>query len=122
MDPLKDHFGVEGICVTLAGTEPGFITSRGYRAAETRPVCARQLSDELRMQEFSRIHGAESSVYWANKMHALMRRAEWDIGRDQIAHLMRNGGLRRAIRSRQPLTANLASKVAGLFSDLAQRR
>jgi len=37
IDLFKDRFGVEPICVTLAGTERGFITARGYRAAKRRP-------------------------------------------------------------------------------------
>lgn len=51
-DPLRGH--VQGslrrscaLCRTLRATECGFITSRGYRAAKSRPLSARALSDEL---------------------------------------------------------------------------
>ena len=45
IDMYRDQFGVELICRTLAAREGGFITSRGYRAAKTRPACERQIRD-----------------------------------------------------------------------------
>ena len=38
IDMYKDRFGAWPICRTLGATEGGFITSRGYRAAKTRPI------------------------------------------------------------------------------------
>lgn len=55
-DLFEDRFGVKPICVTLEGTERGFITARGYRAAKRRPSSARSLRDELLMEELTRIH------------------------------------------------------------------
>ena len=43
IDMYRDQFGVELICRTLAAREGGFMTSRGYRAAKTRPACERQI-------------------------------------------------------------------------------
>ena len=119
---FKDRFGVEPICATLAGTERGFITARGYRAVKTRPACARRLRDELLIGEIARIHAANYSVYGVRKMHAAMRRAGWEIGRDQVARLMRKTGLRGAIRGRKPITTTPAAKAAGRFPNLVQRR
>ena len=70
------------ICVMLAGTERGFITARGYRAAKVRLSSARSLRDELLMEELTRIHGANYSVYGVRKMHAAMRQAGRLVGRD----------------------------------------
>lgn len=57
VDVHCDRFGVEAICCrTLGATECGFITSRGYRAAETRPPSAFMLRDELFTAEVERVH------------------------------------------------------------------
>lgn len=66
----------------------GFITARGYRAGKTRPPSARTLKDELLVPEIARLHAENYGVYGVRKMHALMRRPGWDIGRDQTARLM----------------------------------
>ena len=47
IDEHKDQFGVEAICRVLRPAVRGFITSRGYRAAKTRPPSTRSLKDEL---------------------------------------------------------------------------
>ena len=36
IEVFRDQFGVEPICATLGGTDRGFLTARGYRAARTR--------------------------------------------------------------------------------------
>ena len=46
IDEHRDRFGVEAICRTLRATTCGFITSRAYRAAKTRPASVRALRDE----------------------------------------------------------------------------
>lgn len=50
IDMYRDRFGVELICRTLAATAGGFITSRGNRAAKTRRVSARAVSDVSRVR------------------------------------------------------------------------
>ena len=53
IDEHKDQFGVEAICRVLRPAVRGFITSRGYRAAKTRPPSARALQDELLVPEIT---------------------------------------------------------------------
>ncbi|MEV8404207.1 IS3 family transposase, partial [Streptomyces niveus] len=89
IDEHRDQFGVEAICRTLRATECGFITSRGYRAAKTRPRSSRTLRDGILVEELRRIHAENYGVYGVRKMHHAMRRAGWQIGRDQVARLMR---------------------------------
>lgn len=88
IDMVKHRFGVEAICRVLRATESGFITARGFRAAKTRPLSARRLSDGLLGAEISRLHGENYGVYGVRKMHALMRRQGWAIGRDQTGRIM----------------------------------
>ena len=56
IDEHRDRFGVEAICRVLSATDCGFITSRGYRAAKTRPRSSRTLRDGILVEELRRIH------------------------------------------------------------------
>ena len=68
IDMHREQFGVEAICRILGATECGFITSRGYRAAKSRPACARSIRDEMLVEEMKRIHQENYSVYGVRKM------------------------------------------------------
>ena len=65
-----------------------FITSRGYRAAKSRPLSDRALKDEALFEIIVQIHAENYGVYGVRKMWHAMRRAGWDVGRDQVARLM----------------------------------
>ena|GEM_PF-1812794 len=108
IDEHRDRFGVEAICRTLRATTCGFITSRAYRAAKTRPASARALRDEVLLPEIKRIHQENYSVYGVRKMHHAMLRSGWQIGRDQVARLMRIAGLQGVRRGRKPRTTRSA--------------
>lgn len=121
VDAFRDQFGVEAICRVLAATECGFITARGYRAAKTRPPSARALSDQLFGAEIVRLHAENYGVYGVRKMHALMRRQGWVIGRDQTGRIMRSVGVRGVKRSKKVFTTR--ADPAGLRPrDLVQRQ
>lgn len=104
----------------MQDTEGGFITSRGYRAAKRRAPSARTLRDEVLIAELKRIHAANYGVYGVRKMWHAMRRAGWQIGRDQVARLMRAAGLTGVVRGRRPRTTTPAP-VAASRPDLVQR-
>lgn len=110
VDTYRDQFGVEAICRTLGAAECGFITSRGYRAAKTRPVSDRGLRDEVLISEIRRVHAENYGVYGARKIWHAMRRQGWDVGRDQCARLMRAAGLAGVVRGRKPRTTQPASE------------
>ena len=96
----RGRFGVEAICRVLRLAVRGFITSRGYRAAVRRAPSARALSDLVLGAEIERLHTENYGVYGARKMHALMVRQGWVLGRDQTARLMRQVGVRGVVRSK----------------------
>lgn len=104
IDEHRDQFGVEFLCRVLKDAVPGFLTSRGYRAAKTRVPSARQLKDELLVPEIQRLHDENYGVYGERKMHALLRREGWDVGRDQTARLMTLAGVRGVARSKKAFT------------------
>ena len=121
IDEHRDRFGVEAICRTLRATTCGFITSRAYRAAKTRPASARALRDEVLLPEIKRIHQENYSVYGVRKMHHAMLRSGWQIGRDQVARLMRIAGLQGVRRGRKPRTTRPAGHPDTRL-DLVERR
>lgn len=77
IDMHREKFGVEAICRILAATECGFITSRGYRAARSRPASARSMRDEILVEEVMRIHQENYSVYGARKVWHAMQDGMW---------------------------------------------
>lgn len=104
IDEHRDQFGVEFLCRVLRDAVPGFVTSRGYRAAKTRVPSPRQLKDELLVPEISRLHAENYGVYGVRKMHVLLRREGWDVGRDQTARLMKLAGIEGVKRSKKVFT------------------
>lgn len=121
INEYRDRFGVELICRVLRPAVQGFLTSRGYRAAIARTPSARRMRDELLVLEVARLHAENYGVYGRRKMHALMRRQGWDIGRDQTERLMRLAGVRGVRKSKRVFTTR-SDKMAVLPSDLVNRR
>ncbi|MCZ4299970.1 IS3 family transposase [Microbacterium oxydans] len=117
----RDRFGVELICQVLRPAVRGFLTSRGYRAAVTRAPSARQMRDDLLVSEITRLHAENYGVYGRRKMHALMRRQGWEIGRDQTERLMRVAGVCGVRKSKRVFTTR-SDKTTVLPSDLVNRR
>lgn len=129
IDQMRDRFGVELLCRVLRPAVRGFLSARGYRAAKARMPSARQLRDELFVPEVARLHAENYGVYGRRKMHALMRRQGWQIGRDQIARLMKLAGVQGVRRSKRafttksdPTTVKPGDLVNRQFTALAPRR
>lgn len=121
MQTYRAQFGVEAICRTLRATECGFITARGFRAAMSRPRSKRAVRDEQLVAEITRIHSANFSVYGVRKMPVAMRRAGWEVGRDQVSRLMRKAGVQGARRGRKIFTT-VSDPRGPRPADLVQRR
>jgi len=116
----RDRFGVELICRVMRQAEVGFLTARGYRAAVTRPASARTLRDELLLPELVRLHAENYGVYGRRKMHDLLGRQGWDVGRDQVERLMKLAGNRGVKKSKRVFTTK--SEPAGVRpTDLVRR-
>src|SRR5699024_6391588 len=113
-------FGVEPICRVLGATARGFLTSRGYRAAKTRPASERSHRDAALVPVVKDLHQANYGVYWVRKMWHAMARAGWDVGRDQVARLMRLAGISGVVRGRKPQTT-IAAKIPDHRPDLVNR-
>ncbi|TIH26220.1 IS3 family transposase [Subtercola vilae] len=80
-----------------------------------------QLKDDLLIPEVARLHAENYGVYGRRKMHALLRRQGWDIGRDQTERMMRLAGVRGVRRSKRVFTTK-SDPAAPRPTDLVQRR
>lgn len=74
MDAYRDQFGVELMCRVLGNTVGGFMTSRGFRAAKSRPLSHRVIRDQVLRDEMERLRAENYGVYGVRKMYYLMRR------------------------------------------------
>src|SRR6516225_2664884 len=82
---------------------------------------ARQLRDDLLVPEVVRLHAENYGVYGRRKMHALLRRQGWDIGRDQTERLMRLAGVRGVRKSKRVFTTR-TDKAVRLPEELVNSR
>jgi putative transposase len=98
IDENRDELGVEPICRDL------HVAPSTYYAAKSRPLSARAVRDAVMIPILLAIWKANYSVYGAHKLWKAARRAGHDIGRDQVARLMRQAGLRGVKRGRRIVT------------------
>jgi putative transposase len=98
IDENRDELGVEPICADLQ------VAPSTYYAAKSRPLSARALRDAVMIPILLAIWKANYSVYGAHKLWKAARRAGHDIGRDQVARLMRQAGIQGVKRGRRIVT------------------
>jgi putative transposase len=98
IDTHRDEFGVEPICRTLQ------VAPSTYYAAKSRPPSARALRDAVMMPILLALWVANRKLYGAHKLWKAARRAGHDIGRDQVARLMKTLGIEGVRRQRRVRT------------------
>lgn len=122
IDAYRDRFSVEFICQTLNRERAGgFLSSRGYRAANTRAPSARSFNDAVLTGEIAAIFEANYRVYGVRKMWHALKRAGWTVGREQVARLMRTARIRGVRRGRAPITTR-KGRQADTRADLVNRQ
>jgi putative transposase len=120
VDEHRERFGVEPICRALSGAGVKIAPST-YYAAKTRPPSARALRDAVMMPILMALWLANYRVYGAHKLWKAARRAGHDIGRDQVARLMRELGIRGVRRGKRVITTRRDDQ-AGRPPDLVKRK
>jgi putative transposase len=108
------RWGVEPICHALE------IAPTTYWSAKTRPPCARALRDAELGPKIEALWERNYSVYGRRKLAKAARKAGHDVGRDQVARLMRQHGIRGASRARKRFTTH-ADPAAVRAPDLVRR-
>ncbi len=114
IDRHKATFGVEPICKLLP------IAPSTYYDARSRPPCARELRDTELKAEIARIHAANFGVYGARKVWRQLNREGVVVARCTVQRLMRDLGLRGAVRGKTRRTTTL-DEAAARPADLVKR-
>jgi putative transposase len=116
IDQHRGQFGVEPICVVLQ------MAPSTYYAAKRRRVepSARARRDAVMMQVLMVLWVTNRKVYGAHKLWRAAVRAGHDIGRDQVARLMRELDIRGVSRQRRTFTTR-PDPDAVRASDLVNR-
>ena len=94
IDAHRVECGVEPICNALQ------VAPSTYYATKSRPVSARSLRDAVLIPMLVAIWMTNYRVYGAHKLWKAARRAGHDIGRDQVARLMKVAGIEGVSRRR----------------------
>jgi putative transposase len=115
IDGHKDQFGIEPICSVLQ-----FAPST-YYAAKKRLPSARALRDAVLMPLILTLWVANYRVYGVRKMWKALARSGEDVGRDQVARLMRQLDIRGVNRSKKVRTTR-ADESADRHPDLVDRQ
>jgi putative transposase len=91
-----------------------------YYAAKARPPSARAVRDAAMVSVLRQLWEDNYRVYGARKLWKAARRAGHDIGRDQVARLMRVAGIEGARRTKRIRTTKPDAR-AGRHPDLVER-
>jgi putative transposase len=91
-----------------------------YYDAKSRPPSARAARDAELRPQLRTLWEKNYSVYGRRKLTKAARKAGLDLGRDQVARLMRAEGLRGASRARKRFTTH-ADPAATRAPDLLDR-
>ena len=114
IDENREDFGVEPICAQLP------IAPSGYYGVKSRPPSARARRDATLVPQLVALWQANYRVYGAHKLWRAARRAGIDVGRDQVARLMRLAGI-EGIRRRRRVRTTRPAEGAVRPADLAER-
>ena len=117
VDANRDELGVEPICRALQ------IAPSSYYAARRRELApsARAVRDAVMMQVLMVLWVANRKVYGAHKLWKAARRAGHNIGRDQVARLMRVMEIEGISRRRRKVFTTIADPDAVRPPDLVNR-
>lgn len=117
VDENRDEFGVEFICKLLQ------VAPSTYYAAKKRQTApsARAVRDLIMMQILFTLWIANRKVYGAHKLWKAARRAGHDIGRDQVARLMRELNIEGVSRLRKKVFTTRQDPDATRAPDLVNR-
>jgi putative transposase len=117
IDEHRHELGVEPVCHALQ------IAPSTYYAAKRREIApsARAIRDAVMCQVLMALWVTNRKVYGAHKLWKAARRAGHEIGRDQVARLMRELGIEGISRRRKKVFTTVADPDAVRAPDLVNR-
>jgi putative transposase len=115
IEERRDSFGVEPICRVL-----GVPVSTHY-ARRSRVPSRRELADRELLTEIEAARSGRRQVYGARKTWKELKRREVEVGRDQVARVMREHGLVGKLRGSKKRTTIPDEAAVERARDLLQR-
>ena len=116
IDRHRQVFGVESICAELP------IAPSTYHDYKKRQPSDRARRDAVMMPMLMALFVANYRVYGARKLWIAARRAGHDIGRDQVARLMKALDIEGVTRRRKRVWTTRRDDSAGRSPDLVDRK
>jgi putative transposase len=115
IDEHRERFGVEPICQVLD------VSASAYYQRATGERSARSVEDERLTARIREVHEQNFECYgYPRVWHELWRQGE-QVGRDRVARLMRQEGIRGAKRRGKPWRTTIADPEAHKRPDLVNR-
>jgi len=115
IDGHRERFGVEPICEVLG------VSASAYYQRATGERSARSVEDERLTARIREVHEQNFECYgYPRVWHELQRQGE-QVGRDHVARLMREEGIRGAKRRGKPWRTTIADPSAQKRPDLVKR-
>lgn len=115
IDSRRERFGVEPVCRTLG------VSASAYYQRASGARCARRREDERLLERIREIHRANYECYGQERMWRALAREGEDVGRDRVARLMRQAGIRGAKRRGKRWRTTKADPQAPKRPDLVER-
>ena len=116
IDEHRERFGVEPICLTLD------VSASAYYQRATGERSARSIEDERLIARIREVHEQNFECYgYPRVWHELQREGE-ELGRDHVARLMRQEGIRGAKRRGKPWRTTIADPQGHKRPDLVNRQ
>jgi putative transposase len=112
----KARWGVEPICRELQ------VAPSSYYAAMSRPASARQRQDATLKVAIQRVWDAHRQVYGADKVWAQLNRDGIPVARCTVERLMRQLGLRGAVRGKTTIRTTIRDEASSRPLDLVARQ
>jgi len=115
IDEHRERFGVEPICQALG------VSASAYYQRASGGRSERAVEDQRLVALIGEVHKANYECYGQERIWWELRRRGEDVGRDRVARLMRQEGVRGAKRRGKPWQTTNADPDAHKRPDLVQR-
>jgi putative transposase len=121
IDQHRETYGVEPICALLPIAPSTYFLWKAQQQDPTTRSARAQRDDELRVA-IQRVWDANEQVYGPRKVWRQLRREKREVGRCTVERLMREMGLRGAVRGRAWKITTQADPTAARPADLVVRQ
>ena len=121
IDDHRDVYGVESICAVVPIAPSTYFRHRAQRIDPTRRSARRQRDDDWRVA-IQRVWDANQQVYGPRKVWRQLRREGHRVARCTVERVMREMGLRGAVRGRAWKVTTQSDPAAARPADLVERR